>query len=67
MATIATATTLTFASTGFATAVEAESGANTAIGAAATAPLTLGGSLLIGGAALGFAGAADMTNDCLEG
>jgi len=37
-----------------------------AIGAAATAPLTLGGSLVIGAAALGYVGSAMATERCLQ-
>ena len=38
-----------------------------AIGAAATAPLTLGGSLVIGGAATTYIGTAMATERCLQG
>lgn len=38
-----------------------------AIGAAATAPLTLGGSLVIGGAAATYIGSAMATDRCLQG
>ena len=39
----------------------------TAIGAAATAPLTLGGSLAIGGATAAYIGTAVATERCLQG
>lgn len=38
-----------------------------AIGAAATAPLALGGSLVVGGAAATYIGTAMATDRCLQG